>query len=173
MKQLLEQAARAAREGRQQETAQAAEALKKLSRTEEGCFDLNETGMGFWQAMGLAYPVYAAFETACNKKEGYQDILFQIQIISEKLNQDYTFEHAASYLSMLIHTIDQMSLEIYESYRELVELFRAGVKRAVEQYAPGGKLSEQDENAAELFREALRNACACDVLLTEKYQMLF
>lgn len=173
MKQLLEQAARAVREGRQEETAQAAEALKKLPRTEEGCFDLSTTGVGFWQAMGLVYPVYAAFETACNKKEGYQDILFQIRILDKKLNQDYTFEHATYYLNMLIHTIDQMSLEIYESYRELVDLFRAGVKRAVAEYAPEGKLAGQDQNAAKLFRETLGSACAGDVLLTEKYQMLF
>lgn len=173
MKQLLEQAARAAREGRQKETAQAAEALKKLPRTEDGCFDLNGTGVGFWQAIGLVYPVYAAFETVCNKKEGYQDILFQIRILDQKLNLDYTFEHAACYLNMLIHTIDQISPEIYESYRELVDLFRTGVKRAVGEYAPGGELTGQDQNAAKLFREALEIACAGDVLLTEKYQMLF
>ena len=54
--------------------------IKALPRTEEGIFDLaavqQSAGLGnIYQAADLVYPVYAAYETTENKKEGYPDIL--------------------------------------------------------------------------------------------------
>lgn len=67
--------------------------IKALSRTEEGIFDLaavqQSAGLGnIYQAADLVYPVYAAYETTENKKEGYPDIMAQMRVLKsmQKVN---------------------------------------------------------------------------------------
>lgn len=60
--------------------------IKALPRTEEGIFDLEavqqSAGLGnIYQAADLIYPVYAAYETNENKKEGYPDIMAQMRVL--------------------------------------------------------------------------------------------
>lgn len=172
MRETLEKAADAVRAGRPEEAAAAVRLLKDRPRTEDGLFDLSGAGCGYWEAARLAYPAYAAYETACNKKEGYPDIAAQFRILDSKLNQDYTFANAACYVSMLMNVIDQISQEVYEYYRELVDLLRAAVRKAGDSFVAGAAPGSLDEAALGLFQEAVRRACACDILLEEKYQAL-
>lgn len=162
------------------------EEVKMLPRLENEVFDLSGIGGDYYEAARYVYPMYAAYETECNKKEGYPDIMRQMRIIAEKLKEDYTFGHAASFLDMLIHTIDHMSLEIYEYYRELVDLFRENAKEVTSRYGTeDGRFQAEDANAEtvngngkcvtleRLAKDAIHHACDTDVLLTEKYQVFF
>ncbi len=150
------------------------EEIKALPRTEEGIFDLSTLGGNLFAAAGEVYPVYAAFETDCNKKEGYPDIMAQMRVLDDKVDSDFTFENAAAYVDMLIHTIEKISPEIYENYRELVDMFRTAVKRTLfEYYTEENGFGSADRDAAAKFCNAVKAACDRDLLLTEKYEMCF
>ena len=153
------------------------EEIKALPRTAEGIFDLSGIDSNPYKAACEVYPAYAEYETLENKKEGYPDIMAQMRYWNEKVNAAFAFEDAAAYLAMLYGTIEKMSPEIYENYRELVDVFRATVKRVLAEY-----YSEEAECfAAEVAgTEALtqlcatvRKACADYLLLAEKYEMCF
>lgn len=151
-----------------------AEEIKALPRTSEGIFDLSGLGEDAYTTAAVVYPIYAAHETEVNKKEGYPDIMAQMRVWNQKVNGDFTFEKASAYVTMLIFTIKKISPEIYENYRELVDMFRAAVKRALaEYYTADGGFSGVDQADADSFCSAVREACGLDLLLTEKYQMCF
>ncbi|MCH5343985.1 MAG: hypothetical protein J1E64_08090 [Acetatifactor sp.] len=152
-----------------------AEEIKALPRTAEGLFDLSGLGADAYAAAAEVYPVYAAYETEVNKKEGYPDIMAQMRVWNQKANADFTFANASAYVKMLLATIEKISPEIYENYRELVDMFRAAVKRALAEYDPAGKgtFDGQDEASVERFCGAVKDACDRDLLLAEKYQMCF
>lgn len=151
----------------------AAEQIKQLSRTSEGIFDLTLVDADPYEAARWIYPVYAAFESECNKKEGYPDILAQVRVINQKLKKDFTYENAAAALDMLIHTIDHISPEVYEYYRELVDIFKDNVREVIKQYyASKAKTANGavDASAEQLFCSAVAKACSEHILLAEKYQ---
>ncbi len=146
---------------------EAVDALKALPRTAEGVFDLSSVDSDVWAAAGLAYPVYVAYETVCNKKEGYPDLIAQVRAWDKLLKADYTLEKAAKAADMWIHTIEYMSPEIYEYYRELCDIFKANVRETLEKFYAEGT----PEGAyAELFKAAVLQACEADILLAEKYE---
>ena len=92
-------------------------------------------GLGnIYQAADLIYPVYAAYETNENKKEGYPDIMAQMRVLKKHAESEFTAENGADYTAALLHTVEQISPEIYENYRELLDNFRGAVKRMLEQY---------------------------------------
>ncbi len=149
-----------------------AEQIKALPRTEEGIFDLTGIGGNLYQAAGEVYPVYAAYETDCNKKEGYPDIMAQMRVLDKKAAGEFSLENAAAYVDALLHTIEKISPEIYENYRELVDMFRAAVKRFLSEYYTeenGFKNDGSDE--VKKFCTVVKEACSKDFLLAEKYQM--
>ncbi len=152
-----------------------AEEIKALPRTPEGIFDLSGLGEDVYTTAAVVYPIYAAYETEVNKKEGYPDIMAQMRVWDQKVNADFTFEKASAYVTMLIFTIKKISPEIYENYRELVDQFRAAVKRVLAEYyaADKGGFVGVDQADADSFCSAVREACSLDLLLTEKYQMCF
>ncbi|MCD7836868.1 MAG: hypothetical protein LUG83_09535 [Lachnospiraceae bacterium] len=151
-----------------------AEEIKALSRTEEGIFDLKGIGDNIYAAASEIYPVYAAFETEKNRKEGYPDIMAQQRILNAKINSDFTFANVSFYTNMLLKTIENISQEIYENYRELLDMFRAVVRRTLaEYYDEKAECFNGDGEAADRFCAAVREACALDLLITEKYQMCF
>lgn len=149
---------------------QAASYVQGLARTEEGIFDLETVGEDSWKAAYLVYPVCAYYETICNKKEGYPDLLEQIRIKHKKLNDDFTYAHAAAFLKMLIDTIQGVSEEVYEYYRELIDLFRGTVRRVLEEYPSEATTGTGEDETDRLFHNAIGKACEMDVLLKEKYQ---
>lgn len=174
MKEQLKKAFESIRNGNVEEAALAVEEIKKLPRTVEGIFDLTTVDENTYEAARWVYPVYAAYETVCNKKEGYPDILAQQRVIAEMLKKNYSFENAASVLDMLIHTIDCMSPEIYEYYRELVDIFKENVREVIKQYYPEGFTAvngAKEVPAEKLFHGAVAEACRKNILLAEKYQV--
>ncbi|MCM1044853.1 MAG: hypothetical protein NC417_05030 [Candidatus Gastranaerophilales bacterium] len=152
-----------------------AEEIKALPRTSEGIFDLSGLGEDVYTTAAVVYPIYAAYETEVNKKEGYPDIMAQMRVWNEKVNEEFTFENASAYVSMLIFTIKKISPEIYENYRELVDMFREAVKRALTEYYAADKKNfvGVDQADVDTFCSAVREACSLDLLLAEKYQMCF
>ncbi len=154
--------------------------IKALPRTEEGIFDLAEVmeseGLeNVYRAAGMVYPVYAAFETTENKKEGYPDIMAQMRVWNGKVKVDFNFMDAAEYLAMLLGTLENISPEIYENYRELLDMFREGVKAVLKQYyvEESGEFVAGAEEAVWVFCDAVKRACEKDLLLAEKYEMCF
>lgn len=151
-----------------------AEQIKALPRTNEGIFDLTGIGGNLYKAAAEVYPVYAAYETDCNKKEGYPDIMAQMRVLNKKAGEEFSFGNAALYAGALLHTIEKISPEIYENYRELLDMFRAIVKRTLSEYyteKDGFKNGTPDE--VETFCSVVKEACNRDLLLAEKYQMCF
>lgn len=151
---------------------EAAESVKKLPRTEDGIFDMEGVEENAFKAGGYVYPICACYETICNKKEGYPDLLEQIHFWDKKLKQDFTYSNTAAYLHMLIDTIQGISEEIYEYYRELIDIFREVVKGVMKEYPAEAVSGSGDDESDRLFASAIRKACEQDVLLKEKYQSL-
>ena len=151
--------------------------IKALPRTEEGIFDLaalqQSAGLrNIYQAADLVYPAYAAYETTENKKEGYPDILAQMRVLKKHAEDEFTPENGADYTAALLHTVEQISPEIYENYRELLDDFRSAVKRMLEQYYDAKENQfAMDDISKKVFCDAVQKACAEYLLLAEKYQM--
>lgn len=153
------------------------EQIKALPRTEEGIFDLSSMGGNPYKAALEVYPVYATFETNENKKEGYPDIMAQMRLWNKKVKAEFTFENAADYIAMLYGTIENISPEIYENYKELVDMFRAMVKEVLaQQYCEeceSFRAEVAGTDALEVFCATIRKACKAYLLIEEKYQMCF
>lgn len=153
------------------------EQIKALPRTEDGIFDLSSMGENPYKAALEVYPVYAAFETNENKKEGYPDIMAQMRLWNQKVKAEFTFENAANYVAMLYSTIENISPEIYENYKELVDMFREAVKTVLSENYCEECESFQAEvagtDALEVFCATVRKACKAYLLIEEKYQMCF
>ena len=151
--------------------------IKALPRTEEGIFDLaalqQSAGLrNIYQAADLVYPAYAAYETTENKKEGYPDILAQMRVLKKHAEEEFSPENGADYTAALLHTVEQISPEIYENYRELLDDFRSAVKRMLEQYYDAKENQfAMDDTSQKVFCDAVQKACAEYLLLAEKYQM--
>jgi len=128
-----------------------------------------------YSAAGVVYPVYAAFETMENKKEGYPDIMAQMRVWNAKVKADFNFIDASEYLVMLLGTIENISPEIYENYRELLDMFREGVKEVLKQYyvEENEGFVAGEEEAVQVFCNVVKRACEKDLLLAEKYEMCF
>lgn len=153
-----------------------AQEIKALPRTEEGLFDLaavqqNNGLRNIYQAADMVYPVYAAYETTENKKEGYPDIMAQMRVLKKHVEKEFSAENGADYTAAMLHTVEQISPEIYENYRELLDDFRGAVKCMLEQYYDDGtKKFTMDEVSEKVFCDAVQKACAEYLLLAEKYQ---
>ena len=150
--------------------------IKALPSTEEGIFDLKkvQTDKGLrsiYQAADLVYPAYAAYETTENKKEGYPDIMTQMRALKKQAESEFSAENGADYTAAMLHTGEQISPEIDEKYRELLDDFRDAVKRMLEQYYEADtKTFAMDETSKKVFCDAVQKACAEYLLLAEKYQ---
>lgn len=146
--------------------------IKSLPRTADGLFDLSGICDNVYKAAAQVYPVYAGFETTENKKEGYPDIMAQMRLWNRKVNQEFSFANAADYLSMVYGTLENMSPEIYENYRELLDMFRTTVKMVLQKYyiEEKGAFAEGGE-AEKTFCDIVQKACNKDLLLAEKYEM--
>lgn len=170
MKKELEQALEQVRRGAVAGTAETVSRIKALPRDAEGVFDVS----GAADVQRLLYPVYAAYETNCNRKEGYPDILRQMRVMDRRLQERYDAAQAAIYMDMSLHTLMYMSQEIYECYRELMDLYKKNVRRFIREFGEDGELrcgETPGVDALALFRESLALACRERVLLAEKYEM--
>ncbi len=175
MRSELEQALKQVQQGAAYETAETVEHIKALSRDEQGVFDLRDLEDAA-DIKRLLYPVYAAYETDCNKKEGYPDILRQMRVMDARLQERYDMLEAAVYMDMALRTLLYMSQEIYECYRELMDLYKKNVHRFIREFYGEGKIlpgTVPASLAEELFIGSLTQACKEHVLLAEKYEVYF
>lgn len=169
LKEKLQTAYEAVKKGDVTAAEEAVKELKALPRTADGVFDLSSVDEDVWQAAGLAYPVYVAYETACNKKEGYPDLIAQMRAWNGMLAADFTFANASKAADMWINTIDLMSPEIYEYYRELVDIFKENVRKTLDLFYGSGAPKKPTEDAVR-FNAVVLRACDEDILLAEKYR---
>ncbi len=153
-----------------------AEQIKCLPRRADGLFDTSALDEQVFAAAGLVYPVYAAYETECNKKEGYPDLIVQMRTLNECFDGTDCFFTTAYYLDALIHTTLNVSPQLYEYYSELVDMFKARVNETIAKYYANGNFGanavgdQQDIEAGEqMIRDAIRLAGENFVLLAEKY----
>jgi hypothetical protein len=175
MKEQLEKAYASAARGDFEPLRESAEQIKRLPRTAEGIFDTSSVDSDCFRAARIVYPVYAAFETECNKEEGYPDLLAQLRILDERQKKSGSLEAAADFLDMLMSVIENVTPQLYEYYRELVDMFRADIKETIRSYydeaeqsfgGAEGKASGADGK----IRGAAARAGKSYVLLAEKYQ---
>ena len=99
-------------------------------------------------------PFLMAYETKCGKKERYARLVERFAEEGRSLTPD----RRGAYLAALIDTIEQTSMEIYERYRALVDLFRGAAREC---------LADGETGAPAVY--ALLKACRLGVLLAEKY----
>ncbi len=152
-----------------------AEQVKQLPRDGDGLFFADVVDGDFYEAARWVYPVYAAYETECNKKEGYPDLLNQMRVIDKRYGQEAAdMRKTARFLDLFIHTVDNVSPQLYEYYRELADIFKTRLVEAIKTYYREGRFTdkkcEEPEEAERMIREAIRRACENYVLLGEKYQ---
>lgn len=174
-----EQALEQVRQGRVAETAEVVEGIKALPRDQDGVFDLrgmegNQQDMQ--EARRVLYPVYAAYETNCNKKEGYPDILGQMRVMDERLQERYDMLDAAVYMDLALRTLLYLSQEVYEYYRELTDLYRKNARRFIREFYGEGKITPGAVPASPgeaLFAEGLMLACREHILLEDKYEVYY
>ncbi len=176
MKEQLQNALKDIAAGDFQATESIVEQVKKLPRRADGLFDTSAVDDKLFVAAGLVYPVYAAYETECNKKEGYPDLIAQMRTLDGCFDEVECFFATAYYLDALVHTIENVSPQLYEYYSELVDMFKERVKETIAQYYQDGRFGanvsgeQQDIQAAErMIRGAIRLAGEKHVLLAEKY----
>ncbi len=143
-------------------------AIKALPRTAEGIFDFS-VAKDVYEAARFAYPVYCAYETVCNKKEGYPDLIAQLRVWNKQTPVEAGVEKYAVLLDMQMNVLDVISPEIYEYYRELLDMFREGVKKAIEGFYQNGTFAT-DTKVDEMIKQAIKRACDADLLLAEKYE---
>lgn len=173
MREQLRKALEAAGRGELEPVREAADWLKQLPRTEEGLFDTREVDDDCFAAARWVYPVYAAYETECNKEAGYPDLLAQLHALDRMQKKEATLKVAAAFLETLVITLDYMTPQLYEYYREVQDLFRANVKEVIAAYyregAFGGEAGKASGEDAGL-RKTLAHAGETYCLLAEKYQ---
>ncbi len=169
MKDLLVTAKQFLDEGNIEALEEAVVAIKGLPKAENGVYDLSGVDRNKYVAGGMVYPLFTAYETVCNKKEGYPELLSQMRSLNEALGEEFTFENVSLFLKMLMDTITQTSPEIYEYYRELIDIFRENVKKAVDVFYLDGKLQSDNQESKKIFESTIEDACEKGVLLDEKY----
>lgn len=151
----------------------AAKQIKSLPRTAEGLYDMGCVDADCFEAARWVYPIYAYYETEYNKKENYPDLLKQMEILDAKQKETASMGTTARFLDTLIHTIDNVTPQLYEYYIELVNLFKAAVKEVIADYYRDGRFIDGSASEAEtekLIRRAIAHAGETYVLLAEKYE---
>lgn len=167
MKENLKLAYETMKQGEIEKLAELVTQLKTLPRTAEGVFDLSSAG-DVYEAARLVYPVYCAYETVCNKKEGYPDLIAQLRAWNQMITVESGVEKYAVLLDMFMNVLERISPEIYEYYRELLDMFRADVKQAIASFYKEGAFAADAQTDA-LIKGAIARACEADLLLAEKY----
>lgn len=97
-------------------------------------------------------PFITAYETKYKRKEHYNDIAVMFREKQEFSGSDFV---------SLIETIDQMSEEIYEYYRELRDLFKVIIKEKMKNLPNSSEIME--------VGYSILKACNMGVLQKEKY----
>ncbi len=138
-----------------------AEQIKQLPRRADGLFDLTALDENPFRAAGQVFPVYAAYETDENGKAGYPDLLAQMRILKGELEKEESLENRQLFLKGLLGTIENVSPQLYEYYRELADLFQKVFEETVTRYGL---------DAGKKLEEVLNRAAALYLLQAERYE---
>ncbi|MDE6607744.1 MAG: glycoside hydrolase family 88 protein [Lachnospiraceae bacterium] len=125
------------------------------------------------------YPFYMEYETRCNKKANYNDI---VAGLSEGIKKADGMAQRMEYLCTVIDVIDAMSIEIFEHYKSLEKLFKEEIKKLLPELtrqekksAKGGEKGDFGQSREEVIpfftaAYAILKACRIGVLSKEKYE---
>lgn len=138
-----------------------AEQIKQLPRRADGLFDLTALDENPFRAAGQVFPIYAAYETEQNGKAGYPDLLAQMRILKGELEKEEGLENRQLFLEGLLGTIENVSPQLYEYYRELADLFQKVFEETVNRYGL---------DAGEKLEGVLNRASALYLLQAERYE---
>lgn len=148
------------------------------------------------EALYRFQPFYAEYETVYDKKEKYNDIINQFENAQKMLydeerglccqayeeesgtcrmdGDECAFMSTAGYLTALVDTMESMSIEIYEQYRKLQDMFKLALKGVLQYQDKEGDVnvhaffgSASAESA--LIAYSILKACRMGILLKEKY----
>lgn len=100
-----------------------------------------------------ALPFLMEYETKCGKKEKYNDIVKQF----ETAQREQT-ENNSDYLMLIVDTMENTSIEIYEKYRTLQDLYKLVLRKSLSDGKKDLKLGY-----------SILKACRMGILLKEKY----
>lgn len=120
---------------------------------ENGTVDLTESF--------FSVPEIVKVDTESGNKETYQSIAETFEIIGKGV----TNENAVAFLATTADTLDEMSMQIYEHYRKLQDVFKQVLRHILLEYSDDfSKLKEPEKLAY-----AILKACRMGLLLKEKY----
>lgn len=136
-------------------------------------------------------PFYMEYETVYDKKEKYNDIINQFENAQKLLYdeekglccQAYEEESGtrrtdgegcalastARYLTALVDTMDSMSIEIYEQYRKLQDMFKLALKGILQYQDKENGVYTRASFESALIGYCILKACRMGILLKEKY----
>ena len=138
--------------------------LRRLPRNERGVFAAD--GQEDWETsvknLAFVLPFYMEYETTFDKKEKYNDIISQVEQMYDnftKLPEIPSEESIGNCLAMLVDVMEHTSIEIYEQYRKLQDIFKAVLKKCLAAYG--------QKDCRVIY--AVLKACRMGILLKEKY----
>lgn len=140
-----------------------AEQIKQLPRRADGLFETDTVDENLFRAAGILFPVYAAYETDHNGKEGYPDLLAQMRILQGELKREDSLENRVLFLSCLLETIENISPQLYEYYRELADMFKTVMGEAILKW---------DREAKEQLQGLLKRAGELCLLSVDRYEIV-
>lgn len=129
--------------------SEAAKEVAALGRDADGLFIAD--GVNQEELLRDVMPVYTLFETKCNKKENYIDLVEQCKTAVKK------YPGSKLIFSMLAEVLEYFSEEIFEHYKTIQRLLW-------EQYVA------VSQNMDETVAYALAKACFYKAFLLEKYE---
>lgn len=129
--------------------ADAAKEIATLSRDEDGLFIAEDISQE--ELLLKVIPVYTLYETKCNKKENYIDLVAQCKAAVKK------YPGSKQIFVMLAEVLEYFSEEIFEHYKTIQRLLW-------EQYVV------VSETMDEMVAYALAKACFYKAFLLEKYE---
>lgn len=136
--------------------------IRNLPRDEKGIFLAGENGIA--DSKGKTFyellPFYMEYETRFHKKAEYNDIVMQCQSMKEEEKDEW-------YLLALVDIMEAMSIEIFEHYKTLEQLFKDKVRKML-----STKEVNVEEETGSTFRiaYAIIKACRIGALSREKYE---
>ena len=129
--------------------SEAVKEIVAMERDSDGLFTV--AGVNQEELLREVMPVYTLFETKCNKKENYIDLVEQCTAAVKK------YPGSKVIFSMLAEVLEYFSEEIFEHYKTVQRLLW-------EQYVA------VSENMDETVAYALAKACFYKAFLLEKYE---
>lgn len=135
------------------------------------------------EGLYMTQPFYMEYETKFDKKEQYNDIIRQFENVQKYgCSSDFRLRSIGWYLMALVDTMDAMSIEIYEQYRKLQDIFKLVLKgilryqdektglfyQVIDRSDAEGNYLETSGNA--MIGYSIMKACRMGILLKEKYE---